>query len=127
MAYVARTRTRTQRGSSVEVATPAVARSLSSVLQVYSIVQKYGQGVNPAVTAMTGNPDDLFSNQQGGAPEQRSSGGRRDPAVTVSWWNTDELERSLSGTSEVVAKRWFYLFIEEPRRCIDHLLRFGGG
>ncbi|CAK8997030.1 Protein aardvark (Suppressor of amiB protein 16) [Durusdinium trenchii] len=64
--------------------------------QVYSIVQKYGQGVNPAVTAMTGNPDDLFSNQQGGAPEQRSSGGRRDPAVTVSWWNTDELERSLS-------------------------------
>lgn len=33
--------------------------------QVYSIVQKYGQGVNPAVTAMTGNPDDLFSNQQG--------------------------------------------------------------
>eukprot|EP00434_Breviolum_minutum_P015963 symbB.v1.2.014071.t1/scaffold1011.1/size144341/1 len=33
--------------------------------QVFSIVQKYGQGVHPAVTAMTGNPEDLFSNQQG--------------------------------------------------------------
>ncbi len=29
------------------------------------MVQKYGQGVHPAVTAMTGNPEDLFSNQQG--------------------------------------------------------------
>ena len=28
-------------------------------------MQKYGQGVHPAVTAMTGNPEDLFSNQQG--------------------------------------------------------------
>jgi len=36
--------------------------------EVYSIVQKYGQGVHPAVTAMTGNPEDLFSNQQGQLP-----------------------------------------------------------
>ncbi|CAE7309182.1 unnamed protein product [Symbiodinium sp. KB8] len=33
--------------------------------QVYTVVHKYGQGVNPAVTAMTGSPEDLFSNQQG--------------------------------------------------------------
>ena len=38
-------------------------------LQVFSIVQKYGQGVHPAVTAMTGNPEDLFSNQQGATPK----------------------------------------------------------
>lgn len=64
-------------------------------LQVFSIVQKYGQGVHPAVTAMTGNPEDLFSNQQGATPKGLVFEAWKPPQRPVRQWSNDPKTRMI--------------------------------